>query len=717
MNRKVLKFSFIILFLLFPLNFLRAQIIFEDGFETGNFQNWTATSTYGGVGTATISIDNTIRYQGNYSAKAQVTDGTQGGYALVSKQIPWPSTNKLWYTCYVRVSSTSTTYAALGGIYLMEAYREVGTYYQKADLEIAYTGTGCQMGEGQEVTDETFLLRMAYTGRNGSRDGHRQHVNCQAPQREVWHKLTMLIDLSGTNPLYAWWLNDQFIWADYDTSTGSYDDPPTHFYAGLTNVDWGAGNKGLVWIDNCSVATTGPSVGQSSQHASTSLDVDGDNNLEFAIDEDDNENNGYEKFEDPDGLSSVLISIDGDADGKIDHFIDTNNNNQPEKYWDPDDDILTNVTLTNVDQDQTLEYVFDSNGDDTNDKYYDPDTQTINNYSPPPTPVCGNGTCETGENCQNCPADCGVCPPSGGGGGGSYTPPKKFFILINNNDSVTNSRYVKLSFIVENFNASEMIISNFADFKGAIKEPYKVSKDWDLCQGLKVCQEGNYTVFVQFFDIAQESSPIVSDNIFYKPPKTPATSSITTSTATSCFPYLTKYIKYQAINDPEEVKKLQLFLNEFEGEKLNITGIYDRETLEAVKRFQRKYAPEILWPWKITIPTGNVFQTTLKKINEIYCRQKGSNFSTTSCPYFTKYLKLGARDEEVKKIKEFLKERGLFLGVVDDIFDLFLFEAVKKFQNLYANEILYPLRLKYPTGNWYALTIKKANQLKGCFGY
>jgi hypothetical protein len=40
--------------------------------------------------------------------------------------------------------------------------------------------------------------------------------------------------------------------------------------------------------------------------------------------------------------------------------------------------------------------------------------------------VCGNGVCEIGEDCHNCPQDCGVCPtptPPGGPGPGIYIPP------------------------------------------------------------------------------------------------------------------------------------------------------------------------------------------------------------------------------------------------------------------------------------------------------
>lgn len=73
------------------------------------------------------------------------------------------------------------------------------------------------------------------------------------------------------------------------------------------------------------------------------------------------------------------------------------------------------------------------------------------------------------------------------------------------------------------------------------------------------------------------------------------------------------YIKFKAKNDLNEVKKLQTFFNKFEGEKLNLSGIYNKKSFEAVKRFQKKYQLK---------PTGYVYKATLKKINEIYCQGK-----------------------------------------------------------------------------------------------
>jgi len=126
-----------------------------------------------------------------------------------------------------------------------------------------------------------------------------------------------------------------------------------------------------------------------------SRDVDDDTNLEYAIDENEDPSDGYEKYDDPDNSSESEKSIDGDGDGKTDHFIDINNS-EPEvdKYWDPDDDVLTPVEIIDVDYDGTDEWVFDSDGDGKLDKYYDPDDEQIYPYVvfTLTTHVEGNGT-------------------------------------------------------------------------------------------------------------------------------------------------------------------------------------------------------------------------------------------------------------------------------------------------------------------------------------
>lgn len=74
-------------------------------------------------------------------------------------------------------------------------------------------------------------------------------------------------------------------------------------------------------------------------------------------------------------------------------------------------------------------------------------------------------------------------------------------------------------------------------------------------------------------------------------------------------------------NDTVEVKRLEEFLNNNEGESLEVDGRYSQEDYEAVKRFQLKYRADILDPWNIDNPTGYVYTTTIKKVNELACKK------------------------------------------------------------------------------------------------
>ncbi len=86
-----------------------------------------------------------------------------------------------------------------------------------------------------------------------------------------------------------------------------------------------------------------------------------------------------------------------------------------------------------------------------------------------------------------------------------------------------------------------------------------------------------------------------------------------------CELYLTEYITYGANNTEKEVKKLQNFLNDHMGENIPVTGFYGEITMGVVNDFQVKYTDEILSPWGTTRPTGQVYKTTQRKINDIMC--------------------------------------------------------------------------------------------------
>ncbi len=84
-------------------------------------------------------------------------------------------------------------------------------------------------------------------------------------------------------------------------------------------------------------------------------------------------------------------------------------------------------------------------------------------------------------------------------------------------------------------------------------------------------------------------------------------------------PVITGFMKMGAANDTEEVLKLQAFLREHEGLAVELTGIFDQQTQNAVKTFQRAYMADIMGPWDATRPSGIVFISTIKKINQLAC--------------------------------------------------------------------------------------------------
>ena len=83
--------------------------------------------------------------------------------------------------------------------------------------------------------------------------------------------------------------------------------------------------------------------------------------------------------------------------------------------------------------------------------------------------------------------------------------------------------------------------------------------------------------------------------------------------------FLTSFMKKGISNNPNDVKKLQYFLNIYEAANLPVNGEFDLSTENAVKAFQAKYTESVLLPWGTTTPTGIVYITTTAEINRIFC--------------------------------------------------------------------------------------------------
>lgn len=110
-----------------------------------------------------------------------------------------------------------------------------------------------------------------------------------------------------------------------------------------------------------------------------------------------------------------------------------------------------------------------------------------------------------------------------------------------------------------------------------------------------------------------------------------APSSISKNAAPICPPYLNHYLRKELNNPPSEVRKLQTFLKDREKIDVEVNGIFDDKTVEAVKKFQLRYASEILKGWETSAPTGVVYITTRTKINDIVCGTQ-SNYTALKLP-------------------------------------------------------------------------------------
>jgi hypothetical protein len=99
--------------------------------------------------------------------------------------------------------------------------------------------------------------------------------------------------------------------------------------------------------------------------------------------------------------------------------------------------------------------------------------------------------------------------------------------------------------------------------------------------------------------------------------------SVDLSAASASCSYVNAYLKKGAQNDPTQVARLQAFLRGVErDETVSVNGTFDDATYNAVVKFQEKYKEDVLAPWGVDAPTGYVYITTKRKINEIFCSTK-----------------------------------------------------------------------------------------------
>lgn len=84
-------------------------------------------------------------------------------------------------------------------------------------------------------------------------------------------------------------------------------------------------------------------------------------------------------------------------------------------------------------------------------------------------------------------------------------------------------------------------------------------------------------------------------------------------------PLISSYMRLGVDNDNQQVALLQAFLKNSQGIDVNVTGVFDQMTDTAVRAFQQRYLAGIMGPWGATLPSGYVYITTSKQINELAC--------------------------------------------------------------------------------------------------
>ncbi len=167
-------------------------------------------------------------------------------------------------------------------------------------------------------------------------------------------------------------------------------------------------------------------------------------------------------------------------------------------------------------------------------------------------------------------------------------------------------------------------------------------------------------------------------------------------------------------NVKSDVKKLEIFLNTYENEKLPVNGVYEPRDVAAVKRWQLKYRTFILDPMRLKQPTGTIYTLSQRQIERQTTRYCGEPIVVTACPFFKQNVSYGDRGTEVKKAQQFLNiVQGEKLPL-SGVFGPLTREAVKRFQRVHKIYVATFIPFSFATGNWYTTTRIKANETIGC---
>lgn len=154
--------------------------------------------------------------------------------------------------------------------------------------------------------------------------------------------------------------------------------------------------------------------------------------------------------------------------------------------------------------------------------------------------------------------------------------------------------------------------------------------------------------------------------------------------------YLTTPVKFGENNNADDVRLLEKFLNTYESANVPVNGVYEQADMEAVMKWQEKYASEILHPWGIVKGTGYVYTTSLakiKKIHELGCARTvvtPTNNVNKTCLQTDTTLTYGMTNESVRVAQNLLRNTPYFVHSSTGFFGPITRNAVIQFQAAYG---------------------------------
>ena len=179
----------------------------------------------------------------------------------------------------------------------------------------------------------------------------------------------------------------------------------------------------------------------------------------------------------------------------------------------------------------------------------------------------------------------------------------------------------------------------------------------------------------------------------------------------------------------EDVRRLQQFLNSRPETQINMVGqvggpgsettFFGSLTQNAVMRFQQLYASDILLPAGLTEATGIFGPRSIAKAHMLLGNTTPPPSDGGTSSSFTRTLRLGFVGEDVRRLQQLLNSRTETRvnvsgqpggpGSETTFFGSLTQNAVMRFQQLYASDILTPLGLSQGTGVFGTRSITKAN--------